>query len=101
MLPELERAKTYRSVQEGFERGLWHRKGQNQNVYFAGENLCGAVYPALAPRPPRRIWQLISEGAQGMYCAGGLYLVSQGELMLAKDYLQTEDAKKEMPDMKR
>ncbi len=90
MLPELERAKTYRSVQEGFERGLWHRKGQNQNVYFAGENLCGAAYPALAPRPPRRIWQLISEGAQGMYCAGGLYLVSQGELMLAKDYLQTD-----------
>lgn len=91
MLPELERAKTYKSVQESFERGLWHRSGQKQNTYFAGENLCGAGHPALAPRPPRRIWQLLSEGAQGMHCAGGLYLVSQGELILAKDYMQHEE----------
>lgn len=90
MLPELQSSKTYRQVQDSFASGLWHRQGQKQGTFYAGENLCGADHPALASRSPRQIWQMLSEGAQGMYCADGLYLVSDRELLRAKAYLQLE-----------
>lgn len=90
MLPAPEHTKTYKHVQNSFEAGLWHRCGQKQNTYFAGENTCGDATPALSSRPRRRIWQLLSSGADGMYGADALYIVSQGELMMVRDYLQMD-----------
>ncbi|MBE6697315.1 MAG: hypothetical protein E7581_02210 [Ruminococcaceae bacterium] len=90
MLPELEKNKTHRQIDDDFSKGLWHRAGKKQGSYFAGENVCGYEYPALISRPPRRVWQLLSEGVQGMCCADGLYFVCDGELLRAKGYNQTE-----------
>lgn len=90
MLPEIDKARVWRSVQQSFERGLWHRQGQEKNSYYAGENLCGADHPALSPRSPRRIRHLLSDGVQGMHCADGLYMVTQGELVLAGENFQHE-----------
>lgn len=90
MLPELERAGMKRSVKGDFSGGLWHRQSAGKNSYYEGENFCASAHPALASRFPRRIWQMLSEGSQGMYATSELYLVSQGELMVARDYLQAQ-----------
>ena len=90
MLPELEKGRVLRQVQGSFAGGLWHRQHLASNTYFDGENYTASHYPALASRLPRRIWQMLSEGAQGMYAASALYLISQGELLVARNYLHTE-----------
>lgn len=90
MLPELERGRLQRQVQGSFAGGLCHRQGLAKNTYFEGENLSASRHPALAARLPRRTWQMLSEGAQGMYAASELYLISQGEVLVAREYLQTE-----------
>ena len=83
MLPELEKSKTYRKIDDDFTKGLCHRAGSAEGTYFAGENVCGDDHPALRSRPPRRIWLHPKYAVDAMYCAGELYLVSNGELQKA------------------
>ena len=90
MLPELEKHKIHRQIDDDFTKGLRHRAGRWQSSYFAGENVCGYEYPALISRPPRRVWQLLSEGIQGMCCADGLYFACDGELLRAVGHNQTQ-----------
>ena len=52
--------------------------------------MSGDAYPALASRPPRRTWLLLSEGMQGMCCADHLYLACDGELLRAEGQNQLQ-----------
>lgn len=83
MLPEAKTIKTYRRVVKDFTKGIRHRYGGAERSVFDCENMDGAQYPVLAPRAPRRSWQYLSEGVQGMHCADALYIASDGELYRA------------------
>ena len=90
MLPELEKSKTYKQIDNDFTRGIWHRRGGRSGTYFAGENVCTDVHPALCARPPRRTWVNMGKTVHGMFCAGNLFVACQGELMRAMDYNRVE-----------
>ena len=54
--------------------GYDHRIGAQNGTIWDMENLTGDHYPVLASRPPRYTVQGVTK-ANGLYCAGKLFLV--------------------------
>ena len=70
-LPNLDGLAQFRLSQFG---GYDHRIGAQNGTIWDMKNLTGDHYPVLSSRPPRYTVQPVTK-ANGLYCAGKLFLV--------------------------
>lgn len=79
--------------------GYDHRIGAQNGTIWDMENLTGEHYPVLSSRPPRHTVQTVTK-ANGLYCAGKLFLVDGTTLYVDGQAAGTlEDSEKTMQGM--